>query len=1063
MSGYSVKRNEILHLDNYNERTMGDDTIPMIQQIFLDLVGDGTENYKNHGFKDVSPFITKIEIDHDVLTTAIIENFIKVYYKWGDAVNCVERIADSIKYATPKIFDNLGEPHNDYRILTRDECTSLTWNTYNPEELPIPSELYRRWAKKVDGFWQDISKDDDPDYTDPDGVWIMPIKRTHITTDNVWDLICDEGEFKKEIDKIIRLLSNSDRNNTISTNVETPKIGKIHQYKYTEDVVTGRKYHSFWVLTDKDTPLFQKETDKCINMTTGEEVVMSQTNCDAGDDTEWKVGNVIPQPHKMIIDFEDGLEANMGSAYNVTLQKIGTDPITNADYNPDQFVVYNKDYINPDNPNDIKTLKKNLYMELMGSALSATFNVTYDQDSDVLEIGDTIDGRPFTFTMTDDGSPATGDFNIWNTGASFVKYSVDSSGYTSLSTSSNIAPTFQLGNTYSYTLQIPIETSYSPAIEEEILFEWEYTVYDNDVTANDILNDLSSAINESEKFVIKDVITATGVRDYTILKTMVVGNKLIYTFPNEGTRKLYMHSGKIYISNTASIDFHGHVLNNNFGTLLATIFLDKSSRAKVDPDILFKCTNQITQFAEEGTNTNISLNFHLWKDLQVSNEYIHIISTLNKSEDANWFDQPKHSIDTPFSRIEEIKDHSMGPLVLETIESDANWNLSGKIVENTKIEKPQKWRIRFDVNRGVEMVDQSSTLSSMPEELINFEYLEVNVATEYQLLSNGDVTKLEGRDGFKESYIKSPGYLGYIRDQYVGYDFDGYYSAIGNMDQRLDEQNYTTEKLRLQKGFFRRSSKIETENSYPMSYRLTVAKHGMIFHVADDASIDQSDDYAWFVVQRHVNTIDGTPYLETTAPVHCLYMTSEPPVYVSDLDPYYVNAGDTTRLEQIYAADGLELNPNVSIPKSFELGYPDFTKEGRFRRFVVREKNVLKPWDVHKLASINTVDSAAIIHVGEQLSITDKNKIVINFPNRLCSQKFMFANSELDLIAYCSAGTIAETTYMETERYGDYRVYEALKASEPYGNGMRILALVQGDIIDESDIADDIVSSTAAG
>ena len=70
---------------------------------------------------------------------------------------------------------------------------------------------------------------------------------------------------------------------------------------------------------------------------------------------------------------------------------------------------------------------------------------------------------------------------------------------------------------------------------------------------------------------------------------------------------------------------------------------------------------------------------------------------------------------------------------------------------------------------------------------------------------------------------------------------------------------YNSGSLRLQKGWFRRTGKSHPDVavSYPMSFTATFAYHGIAMMVRDQASADQSDDHAWFVVQRHVDSITG--------------------------------------------------------------------------------------------------------------------------------------------------------------------------------------------------------------
>ena len=90
------------------------------------------------------------------------------------------------------------------------------------------------------------------------------------------------------------------------------------------------------------------------------------------------------------------------------------------------------------------------------------------------------------------------------------------------------------------------------------------------------------------------------------------------------------------------------------------------------------------------------------------------------------------------------------------------------------------------------------------------------------------------------------------------------------------------------------------------SYRITVTDHGMGLFVWDQASVDQDDDYAWFVVQRHVDQTTGQPEYSNKSPVHCLYSPSKRPVDIADLNQFYASAdvNDLTKSENVFTSLG---------------------------------------------------------------------------------------------------------------------------------------------------------------
>lgn len=205
--------------------------------------------------------------------------------------------------------------------------------------------------------------------------------------------------------------------------------------------------------------------------------------------------------------------------------------------------------------------------------------------------------------------------------------------------------------------------------------------------------------------------------------------------------------------------------------------------------------------------------------------------------------------------------------------------------------KPQKWRMRF-------FYDQRD------------EYLYVNVATSLQIKDNGDLTKGQGRDGIKQAVFRQPGELSEI-----------YY-------------NFSNDTNKAKSGWFRRQGKTtdDIESGYPLAYRLTCTDHGTGLFLFDQASVDQDDDYAWFVVQRHVNNVSGRIEFEDgKSPVHCLYSPSTRPEETSnynvgffaevdeDLD---TTTGQTTitskSLEelQIFDINGRQLKPGLPVDVS---------------------------------------------------------------------------------------------------------------------------------------------------
>ena len=199
--------------------------------------------------------------------------------------------------------------------------------------------------------------------------------------------------------------------------------------------------------------------------------------------------------------------------------------------------------------------------------------------------------------------------------------------------------------------------------------------------------------------------------------------------------------------------------------------------------------------------------------------------------------------------------------------------------------KPQKWRIRFEWN------DSDSTIK-------------VNVATEYQLKDDMSISQPQGRDGIKSPVYREPGELCDVYKE----------PAIGK------GANFQINTAKQQ--WFRRTNIVdELSQSYPMSYRITCTDHGVGLFLYDQAAVDQDDDYAWFVVQRHVDQTTGQPEFTEKSPVHCVYSPFKSPVDVSTLNRYYAtdDLNDLSQPAAISDSLGSVLkseSPTIYIDKS---------------------------------------------------------------------------------------------------------------------------------------------------
>lgn len=280
---------------------------------------------------------------------------------------------------------------------------------------------------------------------------------------------------------------------------------------------------------------------------------------------------------------------------------------------------------------------------------------------------------------------------------------------------------------------------------------------------------------------------------------------------------------------------------------------------------------------------------------------------------------------------------------------------------------------------------------------------------------------------------------------------------IGTSSELLHDTPFNTGTARVQKGFYRRTGRSGAlSSSYPMTYTLSIASHGMAFHIKDHASHTEEGRNAFFVVQRHVDSTTGEPdFSSASQPVHCVYASSESPTLYSDLTPYFKTEETSryTALGQsgIYDVDGNFVTDfTVDEVVEADLKAFDLNEQGRFRRFIVRERDVLKPWDRHVFAGLNERDSHAVLNPLEQLSLNDDGQLVIQFPTRIGSQRYIFTGQEIDMIGFVDAGSVGEDTVISSDRFtvangvSKRRLYRGLGSTDAFGNGMRILFLQGG-------------------
>ena len=110
----------------------------------------------------------------------------------------------------------------------------------------------------------------------------------------------------------------------------------------------------------------------------------------------------------------------------------------------------------------------------------------------------------------------------------------------------------------------------------------------------------------------------------------------------------------------------------------------------------------------------------------------------------------------------------------------------------------------------------------------------------------------------------------------------------------------------------------------------------------------------------------------------------------------------------------------ISQPEDRNFPETNMNDVKAINRFIVREKDVMKPWDYHVSATMHEIDSHAIINPHEQLAITQDRNFVFSFPTQLTTQRFYYPESELDLICVSSADFSTQAGFVEINKYELY-------------------------------------------
>lgn len=121
-----------------------------------------------------------------------------------------------------------------------------------------------------------------------------------------------------------------------------------------------------------------------------------------------------------------------------------------------------------------------------------------------------------------------------------------------------------------------------------------------------------------------------------------------------------------------------------------------------------------------------------------------------------------------------------------------------------------------------------------------------------------------------------------------------------------------------------------------------------------------------------------------------------------------------------------------------------------YQKFVVRENDQLTP-SPKRPASVDTVDSAAILNPWPQQSVTEQGEFIVTFVSNLSTSRFRYGD-EMDMIGTVGSEVVGHGTKIRVKVYNDTqtREYTAMYGNLPNGQGMKIMILTDASSTDEN-------------
>lgn len=226
--------------------------------------------------------------------------------------------------------------------------------------------------------------------------------------------------------------------------------------------------------------------------------------------------------------------------------------------------------------------------------------------------------------------------------------------------------------------------------------------------------------------------------------------------------------------------------------------------------------------------------------------------------------------------------------------------------------------------------------------------------------------------------------------------------------------------------------------SYPMNYQLSMCNRGVVLVIWED---NQEEVPA--------QTVPGQGFQFSTDPVQ-VYGNSPVRWFAIqravDRDTGRVRGGYTFRNGKPWSL--LDETSRCPVFCIFGNSNPAY-----YQKFVVRENDQLTP-SSKRPASVDTVDSAAILNPWPQQSVTEQGEFIVTFISNLSTSRFRYGD-EMDMIGTVGSEVVGHGSKIRVKVYNDVntREYTAMYGNLPYGQGMKFMILS-----DISDADEDAIS-----